>query len=212
MSYNIWTATADNQLELVSQFIESGNFSPNSKDENGYTPMHAAASYNRKEILSYLISKGGDANIQDGDGDTPLHQAETVEIAKILLGEGNADPNTKNSEGNTALEALQEDNEFPDLINFLKGLSSESNVTSNADEASIQNTFNGQPVQVYLSKLQDDNSPELLQRREQIQSIMTQNISDSEKDEKLKKLVLDVITNDIALTEDGKGNAKKRKL
>ncbi len=209
MSYNIWTAAADGKLEIVSHLIESGNFSPNIKDENGYTPMHAATSYNRKEVLSYLISKGGNANIQDSDGDTPLHQAETVEIAKILLDEGNADPRTKNSDGKTALETLQEDNEFPELIKFLQGLSSESNDTTTVDQDTIQKTFNGQPIQVYLSRLQDDNSPELLKRREQIQNIMTQDIPEAEKDEKLKKLVLDALTSDVV---EGDGNLKKRRL
>ena len=70
----------------------------NSMDDNGYTPMHAAASYNHVELIQFLISRGGNVNIQDPDGDTPLHVCENVSMAQALISLG-ANINLQNNEG-----------------------------------------------------------------------------------------------------------------
>ncbi|KAG5362176.1 Ankyrin repeat-containing protein [Yarrowia sp. C11] len=119
---NIWVAASDGQLEAVKNLIENEGISPNAKDENGYTPVHAAASYGHLDLLRYLIDKGGDINVTDEDGDTALHTVEELEVAKKLVEEFKADFKAKNSEGQTPFEKLQEEDEFPELIHYLAGL------------------------------------------------------------------------------------------
>ena len=85
MVSNIWIAAADNQRQIVEQYINSNEYTPNSKDPNGYTAIHAAASYGHLNLLQYLIEKGGDINIQDNEGDTPLHHVEDLKTAKYIV-------------------------------------------------------------------------------------------------------------------------------
>lgn len=119
---NIWVAASDGQLEDVKKMIEVDGLSPNAKDENGYTPVHAAASYGHMDLLRYLIGKGGDINVTDEDGDSALHTVEELEVAKQLVEEFKADYKLKNTEGQTPFEKLQEEDEFPELIHYLAGL------------------------------------------------------------------------------------------
>ncbi|KAI8991308.1 ankyrin repeat-containing domain protein [Mycotypha africana] len=105
---NLWVAAGDGQLDRVRELIEVDKIDVNSHDEFGYTAMHAAVSYNQKEIVEYLLKNGANVDIEDFDKDTPLYVAETVEMAELLLNNG-ADPKHKNKEGITpALTAHEE--------------------------------------------------------------------------------------------------------
>ena len=42
---NVWTAASDGDLETVRRCIESGAHAPHTPDAQGYTCLHAAASY-----------------------------------------------------------------------------------------------------------------------------------------------------------------------
>ncbi|ANB13000.1 hypothetical protein AWJ20_1278 [Sugiyamaella lignohabitans] len=102
MAVNIWIAASDNDIKAVKEYITSGAHTPADKDANGYTPIHAAASYGHIELLRYLINEaGGDINITDEDGDTPLHTVESVETAKFIIEELKGSPNAENDEGQT---------------------------------------------------------------------------------------------------------------
>lgn len=116
---NIWVAAADNNVEKVNEYLSSKQFTPNSKDSNGYTPIHAAAEYAHLELLKSLILDGGDINIKDNDGDTPLHACESAEAAKWLVSLG-ADLTIKNNDGLTPLQKAEEDEDFPELIAYLR--------------------------------------------------------------------------------------------
>ncbi|KNC83325.1 hypothetical protein SARC_04421 [Sphaeroforma arctica JP610] len=117
---NLWVAASDNNIGRVKELIEdaSSDLSPNSKDGNGYTPMHAAAGWGHKELLEYLISKGGDANVTDNDGDSPLHSTEDVIIAQILVDAG-ADLAIKNDEGLTPNDVASEEG-LLEMCNFFR--------------------------------------------------------------------------------------------
>ncbi|CDS04060.1 hypothetical protein LRAMOSA07015 [Lichtheimia ramosa] len=104
---NLWIAAGDGQLARVKELIEDG-MDVNSHDEFGYTAMHAAVSYNQKEIIEYLLEKNANINIEDFEKDTPLYVAESAEMAQFLLDHG-ADANHKNEDGITpAMNAYQE--------------------------------------------------------------------------------------------------------
>ncbi|MBW0470281.1 hypothetical protein O181_009996 [Austropuccinia psidii MF-1] len=117
-SENIWVASSDGDLERVKKLIEAG-VPPNIADDNSYTPMHAAASWGRQDVLRYLNSQGGNINITDEDGDTPLFSVEDLETAKLVIELG-GDPLHANDEGLTADECLGE--EYPEISNYLRGL------------------------------------------------------------------------------------------
>ncbi|KAK4705514.1 hypothetical protein P7C70_g685, partial [Phenoliferia sp. Uapishka_3] len=118
---NIWTAASEGDFARVRELIESG-LSPSIPDENTYTPLHAAASWNHFEILRYLVAQGGNINITDSDGETPLFLVETAEMARTVIELG-GDVTWKNVEGITPAESLQE--EQPHISLYLRSLSGE---------------------------------------------------------------------------------------
>ena len=66
----------------------------NSKDPNGFSPLHICALYNQVALARHLISIGGDARSANNWNDTPLHRAATqgyAEMCQLLLDAG-ADP------------------------------------------------------------------------------------------------------------------------
>ncbi|KAJ2787194.1 hypothetical protein GGI15_000914 [Coemansia interrupta] len=114
---NIWTAASDGDIDRVRALIEESKDLVNAKDQNGYTPMHAAASWRHIELLKLLVSSGGDVNIKDTDGDTPLHICEDKECALFLLDHG-ADPKAENDEGLTPVHTTLE-NEATEVTELL---------------------------------------------------------------------------------------------
>lgn len=114
---NIWIAAGDGDLLRVQELVEQQSISPNAPDPFTYTPMHAAASYGQHQVLSYLVSKGGDVNVTDEDGDTPLYTVENVETAQWLISHG-AITDRRNNEGVSPADHLEED--FPDVAAFLR--------------------------------------------------------------------------------------------
>ncbi|KAI0279736.1 ankyrin repeat-containing domain protein [Russula aff. rugulosa BPL654] len=128
---NIWVAAGDGDLSRVRELIEHHSISPNVPDSFTYTPMHAAASYGHLDILTYLISKGGNVNVSDEDGDTPLYTVENIETARFLVDNG-ADLMWRNSEGLTPAASLEED--FSQVADFLNSLT-----------ATLTNSLDGEP-------------------------------------------------------------------
>ncbi|KAI5982682.1 ankyrin repeat-containing domain protein [Pisolithus marmoratus] len=120
---NIWVAAGDGDLLRVRVRVLRytipllASISPNAPDPFTYTPMHAAASYGQLQVLSYLVSHGGDVNVTDADGDTPLYTVENVETAQWLISHGAA-IDRRNNEGVSPAEHLEED--FPDVAAFLR--------------------------------------------------------------------------------------------
>lgn len=128
---NIWIAASDGNLTYVREQISSGKHTANDADANGYTPMHAAASYGHIELLKYLVSVGGNVNLQDEEGDTPLHSVEDVKTAATLVEELGADWKLKNNEEQTPLAVAEEEDEFPELIAYFRSLQGSSIIPDN---------------------------------------------------------------------------------
>lgn len=55
---NIWVAAADGEVDTVRAHLDAG-VDPNARDDNGYTALHAAASYSHVPVLEMLVSRGG---------------------------------------------------------------------------------------------------------------------------------------------------------
>ena len=110
------------QQHLLSDSSSSG-LTANSKDENGYTAIHAAASWGHASLLKTLVSEyGGDINIADNDGDTPLFTVESIDMCKLVLELG-GDPTLVDNEGLSAAKFLLEDHD--DIARYLAQLTGE---------------------------------------------------------------------------------------
>lgn len=105
---NLWTFANEGKLDKVKDLVDSGKHTVNDPDDNGYTPLHAAASYCRVELAEYLLEAGAAHSPLDPDGDSPLHVCESPEIGKLLVGAG-ADPKSPNAEGKSAVKIAVEE-------------------------------------------------------------------------------------------------------
>ncbi|CAL9166559.1 unnamed protein product [Musa hybrid cultivar] len=77
----------------------------NSKDEEGWAPIHSAASIGNAEIVEILLSRGGDVNLINDGGRTSLHYAASkgwLKVAEVLISHG-AKINKKDKVGCTPL-------------------------------------------------------------------------------------------------------------
>ncbi|KAF3909902.1 Tankyrase-1 [Orbilia brochopaga] len=133
---NIWIAASDGNTAQVLSHLSANPALVNAKDENGYTPIHAAASYGHLDLLRTLIREhGGDVNVRDDDGDTPLFTAESVVVARCLIELG-ADFAHENDSGVTAAEAIEEEDQYPLVVAYLRSLTDKATTRINADPSS----------------------------------------------------------------------------
>ncbi|EZA52531.1 uncharacterized protein LOC105281834 [Ooceraea biroi] len=98
-------ATAASEVDRVVQLLDAG-LDVNSWDSQGSknTPLHWAACYGNKDIITCLIDKGADVNAENGCGATPLHDAVNrgdVAICQELLQAG-ANPLVRATKGTFA--------------------------------------------------------------------------------------------------------------
>ncbi|SCU92975.1 LAFA_0F14004g1_1 [Lachancea sp. 'fantastica'] len=185
---NVWIAASDGNLEKVESFFSAG-FGPESKDPNGYTPVHAAAAYGHIDLLRKLCSApyNGDINVRDNDGDTPLHHCEDLATGRVIVEELKADRDLQNNEGKTALEVLEEDSEFPELIDYLReksGVVQQSDGIDNEQMAQFKDN-----LRYTLENEPESNDPESLARRQKIQQILDGGNADQELEQYLRELI-----------------------
>jgi len=110
-----------NHMEIAEQLILSGSnsdnpifqyFGPaartanyNTRRNEGLAPVHYAVMDNYIGLLTFLLEKNIDVNIQSTSGATPLHEAVrkgNIQIINMLLEKG-ADVNARDANGNTPL-------------------------------------------------------------------------------------------------------------
>ncbi|KAK6454385.1 ankyrin repeat-containing domain protein [Scheffersomyces xylosifermentans] len=229
MVSNIWVAAADNQKTLVESYINSGEFTPNSKDPNGYTPIHAAASYGHIGLLKYLINeKNGDINIQDSEGDTPLHHVEDLKAAKFLVEELHADYKIKNNDGLTAAQYIEEDDEYPEVVDYLKSLAHDKPERTLEDQQAQEfikslpapGTIDGHEIRYTMENDPTDGNEEPLteaeleERRKKIEAILNSENPEEALRELVKNAVHDGMSQfrqEQAQAESEEGPSSKRR-
>lgn len=200
---NIWVAASDGRIDLVENYISSGNFTANSQDENGYSPIHAAASYGHKDLLTKLIKEyNGDINLKDNDGDTPLHHVEDYQTAQLIVEELNGDFQITNNENKTALQVFEEDNENMELIEYMRF---KSGVPMELDSFGINKDELAQFKENIRYSLENDPTENLdeesMARRKKLEEI----IQGENPEQELEKYLREVIQAS-ALLEGGTGS------
>ncbi|MBY0490699.1 MAG: ankyrin repeat domain-containing protein [Gemmatimonadaceae bacterium] len=72
---NSHTHAPDAWVPAVKYLIEELHADPNSRDHNGYNPMHHAAARGDNELIQYLLSKGTDVKAMSRRGQTTADMA-----------------------------------------------------------------------------------------------------------------------------------------
>ncbi|KAM0343110.1 hypothetical protein ACHAPU_008858 [Fusarium lateritium] len=116
---NPFLLAADNNPALLP-LLRNNPTLASSQDEHGYSLIHAAVSYNHLDLLRALVREFGvDVDLKDEDDETALFVVESQDAAKVLVEELGANINHRGSEGLTAKEKIEAEQEFPDVAQYL---------------------------------------------------------------------------------------------
>ena len=110
ISRGLMIASMIGDASAVSKLLDSGA-NPNTRDDNGRTPLMEAAFGGHVDVVAALLRFGADPNVGDDDGWTPLMEAASkgwLIIVRWLLTSG-ANPNARTQHGWTALAATARD-------------------------------------------------------------------------------------------------------
>ncbi|MDR2169899.1 MAG: ankyrin repeat domain-containing protein [Planctomycetaceae bacterium] len=152
-------------LDKLKNLIDSGA-NVNAKDEDNWTLLHCAASYNsNSSILKYLVLQGADVNAKDEDGWTALHYAASennnVEIVEYLISQG-IDGNVKNKDGSTPLHcAAKNSNASIDILKLLESHGADVNAIDQKGKTPLdyaQRTKNNKEICKYLISIGAKNT------------------------------------------------------
>ncbi|SCW00341.1 LAFE_0C02058g1_1 [Lachancea fermentati] len=204
---NIWIAASDGKVDVVEKFLANG-FRADSKDPNGYTPLHAAAAYGHEDLLRKLCAEpyNGDINVRDNDGDTPLHHCEEVGIARIIIEELGGDYTLQNNEDKTAYQVFEEDECLIDLTKYMRQVCgiTEPSLADVNEEQFAQFKEN---IRYTLENDPSTDDPESIQRRQRIQEIL----SGDNPDEELENYVREMVRSQLLNQSDDGSSAKRQK-
>ncbi|VFV44289.1 protein phosphatase 1 regulatory subunit 12a [Lynx pardinus] len=85
---NILEACIDDNVDMVKFLVENGA-NINQPDNEGWIPLHAAASCGYLDIAEFLIGQGAHVGAVNSEGDTPLDIAEEEAMEELLQNEVN---------------------------------------------------------------------------------------------------------------------------
>ncbi|EJS44501.1 YCR051W [Saccharomyces arboricola H-6] len=201
MNANIWVAASDGNMDRVEGILRhsNGTMTPQSKDINGYTPMHAAAAYGHVDLLKKMCNEyNGDINVLDNDGDTPLHHVEDVGTAKVIVEELGGNYTIRNSEGQTPYDSYVENGEDGELIEYMRIKSGV--VDAHGGEGSHdggEGIINSQLLEEFKDSVRYtlENDPEdgadeaTLQHRRQLEQIITGDNVEEELERYIRTMV-----------------------
>ncbi|RDA87439.1 hypothetical protein CP532_2814 [Ophiocordyceps camponoti-leonardi (nom. inval.)] len=167
------------------------------QDHFGYSLVHAAASYNRLDLLRALVHEFNvDVNLKDQDNETALFVVETIEAAKLLVEDLGADVRHRGSDGLTAAEYIEAEGEFPAVAAYLKKAMSASNgVEPSAAADAAAGTAPPEGIEVTMTSMEEDipgeANPEFRRRIEEFAQRDDIDTANGQAD--LRKLVEDAL-------------------
>ena len=128
----IHDAAKSGSLEKVKLLLKGNPDLVFSKDTDGRTALHYAASCTSKDVVKLLLADKAEVNARDNDGRTPLHLASEdgrKDVVELLLA-NHADVNAKDSYGDTPLHWVA-DWGRKDLVTLLLASKAEINTKDN---------------------------------------------------------------------------------
>lgn len=214
--------------DLVISHLQEHSELASKQDRHGYSLLHAATSYEQLNLLRNLIENYGiDPNLTDEDGETCLFNAESVDFAKELIKLG-VDVNAKNSDGQTAADRLDDEDEQPLVAAYLREVmlnSDGTNSSATIETANVNGTLvNGDSeaahpppplprgVEVTVGTMSSDEvgdepDPEFRRRIEELAA--RADFQGAESQQELRDLVSDAIS---GFNHEGQGSATRRRL
>ena len=162
--YKFLQAIKDSKNDEVIAFLEKpGATVVNTRDvTSGEGAIHIVVRRGDTQYLTYLLSKGADANLRDGKGETGLLIAARLGRGELidLLVKGGANPNLANSSGETPLivavqrrdqtmvRALLDLGSDPDQTDRLQGFSARDYAHQDARASGIVAMIDAVPKKV----------------------------------------------------------------
>ncbi len=129
-------------VEMVRHLL-SLKLDPNSRNKNGWTPLHyAAEGYEWLSVVEVLVKNGANVHAKNNDGQTALHFCAakyshlSVEVIKYLIGKG-AQVNHRDNDGNTPLHLCKE-KEKEAVVELLIGLGADIHVKNDKGRTPAQ--------------------------------------------------------------------------
>jgi ankyrin repeat protein/ribosomal protein S27E len=129
------TGDLDKLAELLGRYPELVSSTAN---ENGQTPLHAAAGAGQRGAVELLMALKAQINAKDNDGGTPLQHAAgrgRRDVAELLLASG-ADVNAASGSGSTPLHSATW-HDHKDLVALLLANKAEVNAKTNKGETAL---------------------------------------------------------------------------
>ena len=148
MTSNPFLLAADNDpYPRLLPLLRTNPSLASTQDDHLYSLMHAAASYNHLDLLRILVNEFGvNVDLEDEDGETALFVTETVEAAKLLVEELQADITIRNNEGKTARERVVEEGDFPEVAVYLRVKELEVQVNGSSNDAATNGVHPPPPL------------------------------------------------------------------
>mmetsp|Transcript_1531 Transcript_1531/g.2188 ORF Transcript_1531/g.2188 Transcript_1531/m.2188 type:complete len:176 (+) Transcript_1531:47-574(+) len=102
----IFSAAEEGNVREFVDLLKEDSSLRDSKNEDGWTPLHMAAFNNQVEIVNTLIKSGAKVNAKCKDGDTPLHYASAQGSSDCLapLVKAGADTEARDNDGESPLD------------------------------------------------------------------------------------------------------------
>lgn len=131
---DIFDAAAVGDVERLTELLDGDGDLIGAYSEDGYTPLHFAAFFDRGKALRLLLDRGADiAAVARNDMQVqPLHSAvaaDSREIVAALLAAG-ADPNARQEGGITPLMAAEQKEPEGDMVRLLLDHGAEESATA----------------------------------------------------------------------------------
>ena len=129
---------AARELEAEEEAIRKLKLTANTKDSNGFIPLHHASKDGDTTGVAKQLRVGAEVNALEKDGDTPLIWASFkghTESVKLLLA-AQASVDIQSNNGNTAL-TLASYHDRPEVVKLLLEANADINIKNNAGKSAL---------------------------------------------------------------------------